>query len=337
MLIQKYNGAIWPFLHMNRDVSPRGFDQSDVIEKETARVIQNCLRYDQIRVNFETVDKYPNRDGFIEILNEDLIPVGDVVIQVKKIPDHRDSPKKQIKRETLAYGYITNSPFVILGVNTSEERVYWHYASGEWLDSKELGKAESRVVEFERDRVFTGENPVEVNKIRAIAEDESEYLENLETKRWIGRILGHIYELYEDTPFQGAILRRDITETSWDESENVRITPSLLDKLAITTDYLDKVGPGEEAVAIVDTRAKPEERAVASINDSKGVQQIAYQAVHRENTGRLTEHTINWREPSDVVSKVNSTVGMVLDIVVNSRYYRLTDDGVQLAEDFNEN
>lgn len=316
---------------MSEDVRPKGFHENDIIEEATERTINKCLRYDRCRVNFETIDKYPNRDGFIELLDQDLIPVGELVIQVKKISEYDDTAKKQIDSKTLAYGYTTNPPFMILGVDTTNDLVFWKHASGEWLDEMELGKADSRVVEFSDDNVISGEDFSEMMELKRIAKSETEYLSYVEQTQKLKRIVEFIYNYYEGRPFQGAVLRKDFAGSNLESESEINITPGLIDKLAKESDYVKKLPSGNDAVAIVDKNAGIDERAVASINDTLGVQRLATRAVTRDGSRQLNE-VINWHSPGHVIDAVNNIAGPVLTVAVNSRYYRITEEGIDLIQ-----
>jgi len=318
---------------MTDEPQPKGFHESDNIEKDTERIIKDCFKYEISRVNFETIDKYPNRDGFIEILDANLIPVGDLIIQVKKIPDKNiGQPKKQINSRTLAYGYITNAPFILLGVDTTNEVVYWRHASGEWLDSLELGKADSRMVEFPKTNIITGEDSSELLRLKRISVDESEYLKSIEQSELLADTLTYIYNTYGQKPFQGAALRKDIPK-SWIDEHGITITPGILDKLSTETNLIKKLSRGQNAVAIVDKNAATDELAVASINDTSAVQKIAFRVLRRNDAGQMTAYPIDWNSPNDVIGAVNPLVGRsVLDVAKNTRYYRLTGHTLDLIE-----
>lgn len=82
----------------------------------------------------DSVDKWPNIDGYIE-LQEDNQLIGKVEVQVKTLPDNHNF-KFHCPVSFLAYvEKVAINPVILLLVNFNEKRVYWIHMSEDYLES----------------------------------------------------------------------------------------------------------------------------------------------------------------------------------------------------------
>jgi len=168
---------------MNDEPEPAGFPNTDTDEADTQRILLNVIHPDRVKLEFETRDKYPNRDGFIEIANEDEIPIGDLVIQVKKLnQEYTDPPKFPAKVKTLIYARAISPPLLILGVDVDEGKVYWKHISRKWLQEQEddLREQKTKTIHFSEDHVLDGENRGYISEWENIAVENKEKIKNLD-------------------------------------------------------------------------------------------------------------------------------------------------------------
>jgi len=157
---------------MSDEAKPAGFPNTDTDEAETQRVLLDVIHPDRIKLEFETRDKYPNRDGFIEITDENEIPIGDIVIQVKKLNKKYTNPAKfPADVRTLMYAKAISPPLLILGVDVDQEQVYWKHISKDWLDENEddLNEQETKTIYFSEEHALDGESRDYISEWQTIA------------------------------------------------------------------------------------------------------------------------------------------------------------------------
>jgi hypothetical protein len=320
-------------LIMTDETNPKGFDENDRIERDTIRIIHKCLDYEQIWFDIEDMDKYPNQDGFIEILDTDGVPLGELIVQVKRIPKEKlGEPKKSIDTQTLSYGYVTNAPFILLGVDTINEVIYWKHLSKNWLDSIDLDGADHRTVYFPPENQITGADVFELSELKSLAESEANYLTKIKSRKKIKQAIKTIYNLTNGKSFDSADLRAKIAGTELETESRIGITPGVLRVLAQNTEYLSEFTTPDDSVAIIDTRASEGEISSAHITNTKQVQKIVFRAVTREGHSRLTEHPIDWNSPEHIQAALESVGVDSIEFVLNKQVYTLTSDGIEFAK-----
>lgn len=318
---------------MTDETKPKGFDESDRIERDTIRILYNCFDYEQIWFDIEEMDKYPNQDGFIEILDTDGKPLGELIVQVKRIPeDNVDDPKKSIDTSTLSYGHTTNAPFILLGVDTINEVVYWKHLSKNWLDNVDLDGADYRTVHFPSENQITGNDIFELSELKSLAESEADHLAKVNFEEELKDTIEIIYNLTDGKSFDGADLRAKIAGTELGTDSNIGITPGVLRLLAQNTEYLSESTSSDDSVAIIDTRASEGEPSSAHITNTKQVRSIAFRAVARDGDSRLTEHSIDWKSPEHIQAALESVGVNSIEFVLNKQTYKLTSDGIEFAK-----
>lgn len=84
-------------------------------------------KLDKIVHDFSEQDKFPNTDGRIQILNENLVPVCTLEVQIKKIRDrHRKKPRVYCSKSIFGYANLpTLNPVLLIGVDVEQKIAYW--------------------------------------------------------------------------------------------------------------------------------------------------------------------------------------------------------------------
>lgn len=75
-------------------------------------------------------DKVPNIDGYLEIVNEKLSPIGKLEVQVKTLePKNSKSPKYQCSNKFLGYCADSTLPVLLIVVDSDNAKAYWIHMS----------------------------------------------------------------------------------------------------------------------------------------------------------------------------------------------------------------
>lgn len=76
--------------------------------------------------NIQRMDKIPNHDGFLEITDDNQTPIGQIFVQIKKLPEKNSAtPKYSCNTGFLAYCEDSISPVLLIAVDTKNEVAYW--------------------------------------------------------------------------------------------------------------------------------------------------------------------------------------------------------------------
>ncbi|MCL6663420.1 hypothetical protein [Paenibacillus amylolyticus] len=123
-----------------------------------------------------TVDKWPNTDGIIDLLNENEELVGKFDIQIKKLPDDHnmvfDLPVKYI-----AYcDQVASEPTLILMVDTINEMIYWFHITKEWIRASNYASNKTSVrIRLSDERCFNRTNISYLKQWEEIAKENRKH------------------------------------------------------------------------------------------------------------------------------------------------------------------
>ncbi|MGJ8633904.1 MAG: hypothetical protein ACSHX7_08290 [Luteolibacter sp.] len=81
----------------------------------------------KIAPDVKYLDKVPNFDGTVELLDDDRRPVGDLKVQVKKVPT--GATRFDCPIELVGYSERTSSPFILVCVDVEQKRAFWSHIS----------------------------------------------------------------------------------------------------------------------------------------------------------------------------------------------------------------
>lgn len=106
------------------------YPETDDAETDAVNIFEMLLRGTKVKVHVNKRDKVPNHDGHIELVNDKNEPIGNLFIQIKKLPNEFDPKNPKIKIPISSYEYsktVTSDPFLFIGVDIDKETGYWIY------------------------------------------------------------------------------------------------------------------------------------------------------------------------------------------------------------------
>lgn len=176
----------------------RTHSERSVEDRSAVAILQNFFRVGgQINSNFSCNDKWPNIDGYFELVPEPEIsrkPIQNFVVQIKGTDKNYEEVDGCLKYQLRSLSFpdyikyeITSDPgilFVVLNINDrTRERVFWKYISNSFLNSIDSTK-DSCLIEFTpEDEIFNTDESINsfVEKLTKIAENYSfvKKLENI--------------------------------------------------------------------------------------------------------------------------------------------------------------
>ncbi|CAG7659125.1 DUF4365 domain-containing protein [Paenibacillus allorhizosphaerae] len=112
-----------------------------------------------------TVDKWPNTDGIIDLINLNGDLIGKFDIQIKKLPDINNMVY-DLDVEYLAYCDQTASePTLTLLVDTVKEKIYWFHVTREWIRKSNYAKNKAKVrIQLKDEHCFDRENTAYISQ-----------------------------------------------------------------------------------------------------------------------------------------------------------------------------
>lgn len=97
-------------------------------------------KHERVMTDFvKSGDKYPNIDGFLELVSATGIPIGKFEIQVKTLPKNFNMKFSDMPISTIEYAKnISDSPVLFIFADIETETIYWIHASYEFLNSLKI-------------------------------------------------------------------------------------------------------------------------------------------------------------------------------------------------------
>lgn len=109
----------------NLEPQPAGYSHTDTAEVEAINVLRVSLDANLVKADIRERDKYPNIDGYLELVDSSGRPKGKLEVQVRKIPDNQT--KYQCPVDLFAYAGRTALPVLLICVDTKNKKVFWRH------------------------------------------------------------------------------------------------------------------------------------------------------------------------------------------------------------------
>ncbi|MCR5860984.1 DUF4365 domain-containing protein [Flavobacterium sp. J372] len=118
---------------------PAKFPNNTTEEQNSVYKLLDILDKNRIKPDPKLIDKFPNTDGEITVVDEEQFPIGKCEIQIKTLPDSDiTSPSHQCDLPFLSYCESSLLPIILIIVNAKNEIAFWKHIDRETL--KELAK-----------------------------------------------------------------------------------------------------------------------------------------------------------------------------------------------------
>jgi hypothetical protein len=108
-------------------MEPAPYPPRNAEEIKAVITFLGLLDVERVKPDAKFLDKVPNLDGSVELVDEQQRPVGELKIQIKKIPD--GSSRFDCPVELVGYSTRVSSPFVLICVDVGNRKAYWCHIS----------------------------------------------------------------------------------------------------------------------------------------------------------------------------------------------------------------
>lgn len=120
---------------MNEIIRPTPYSPTDSDEVQAIKIFDQSLDSKLVKSDIRKRDKTPNVDGYLEIVDENQVPVGKIEIQVRKIPE--GEKKHSCDLGLFAYARTTTLPVILVCVDIINKKVFWKQITYEMAHGKE--------------------------------------------------------------------------------------------------------------------------------------------------------------------------------------------------------
>ena len=112
-------------------IMPAKYSDTSVAELEAIITLEDLLDKIHVKPFINSIDKIPNYDGYLELTDDNQVPIGKVDVQVKKLADNATDPKHQCNKDFIEYCEMSTIPVLLILVDTSNRIAYWVHISRE--------------------------------------------------------------------------------------------------------------------------------------------------------------------------------------------------------------
>ena len=145
---------------MKETKKQRAAPYSTTDEQETLAIdtFRNLIDHKKVKLDTKERDKYPNIDGYAELVDEFRVPIAKLEVQIRKLPN--EEPKIQCPLSLFDYSRnVTCNPVLFIGVNIKQKKAYWfHVKEGLVDESIAGGDQKTKVISFPDDNIIDGKD-----------------------------------------------------------------------------------------------------------------------------------------------------------------------------------
>lgn len=173
---------------MNNDkkqITPAPYSPTSEQELIEMTVLRTLLLPNRIRPHLSEQDKTPNIDGYLDLIDENSIPIGKLEVQVKKLPDEfEEKPKFPSPTSLIVYARdSTTSPVLLICVDIHNAKAYWcsmdHFFVEKYLDKIKSGQ-QTIMIHFPVENCLDGKYVAYLDYWKAIFDRYSIKLKNFD-------------------------------------------------------------------------------------------------------------------------------------------------------------
>ncbi|HUV02243.1 MAG TPA: hypothetical protein VMW67_02165 [Desulfobacteria bacterium] len=151
---------------MNTHLSPAPYSSTDEPETVAVDIFKTLLDHEKVKADVRERDKYPNTDGYVELVDENRIPVGKLEVQIKKLPDKfTTNPRIQCPVSLISYSEAaTCNPVLLIGVDTAQNKAYWIHIGDDLISRLNRDNQRTKVIPFPDENIIDGEDVGYISK-----------------------------------------------------------------------------------------------------------------------------------------------------------------------------
>jgi len=160
------------------DSNPAPYPTTNTSEINAVRTFVSILNIERVKPDIKFLDKIPNSDGTIELVNTSQIPIGKLDVQIKNLDKKNEkSPKYQCDKNFLAFCEQSILPVLLVVVDTKNTIAYWHHIDKPTLvDLAKKIKKETVNLDFNRHNFIQKDDTTHIDKWVEIIESYQEKL-----------------------------------------------------------------------------------------------------------------------------------------------------------------
>jgi hypothetical protein len=133
---------------------PSPYSRTDGAEALAVHTFEILLDHNSIRTDIKNRDKFPNTDGYLEMVDDKRSPVGKLEVQIRKMTSQET--KIQFPLSLLSYAETTCNPVLFIGVDTDLKKAYWIHVTEDIVKGKTLrAEQQTLIISFPSENIIS--------------------------------------------------------------------------------------------------------------------------------------------------------------------------------------
>ncbi len=129
---------------MGKKTKPNPYSITDEQETLAVDTFKSLVEHKRVRMDIKERDKYPNIDGYMELVDENRSPIGKLEVQIRTV--HGEDPKLQCPLSLFDYSEVTCNPVLFIGVELTLKKAYWVHVTRDFLNAKSIADDQKTIV-----------------------------------------------------------------------------------------------------------------------------------------------------------------------------------------------
>jgi hypothetical protein len=159
-------------------IRPAPYSHTDGAENLAVNTFVTLLDSEEVKADIKTRDKFPNIDGYLELVDKTHRPIGKIETQVRKLPRANiQSPKINVETSFFSYCEESGLPVILVGVDTTDKRAHWLFIDKNFTCQLEIREGQkSKTIHFPKENIIDGENTEYIKAWKSVIESHKKKL-----------------------------------------------------------------------------------------------------------------------------------------------------------------
>ena len=186
-------------------MEPKPYSPTDSAEQDSKTVLESLIDSRLVKTDIRTRDTTPNIDGTIELVDENIKPIGKFDIQLRSIPKGQTS--FSCETSLPSYSKVSTLPLLLICVDSAHKCAYWKHINPHMPELRGKEEQKSFTIHFSKASDNIDQTGIYINKWIEIVRN---YQKCIEQYPIVGSELAKKLDLKDLEPAERELFQRFI-------------------------------------------------------------------------------------------------------------------------------
>ncbi len=140
---------------MNEEIRAAPYSNTDKAETQAVDTFKKLLNHEKVKADIKERDKYPNIDGYVELVNGNRSPIGKLEVQIRTLPENGDKHKLQCPISLISYSEAsTCNPVLLIGVDVNHNKSFWIHVNNSLISELHTEDQKTITITFKKENII---------------------------------------------------------------------------------------------------------------------------------------------------------------------------------------